>query len=322
MYSLLKKQKYQLFGKNIAVKKCTWTHNALRQDRYCYKRFYGIKSHRCIQFSPTLICNFICQFCWRIHESDIGIKNMFHDYDPTDPKKLENMFDPPEVVVSSIIEGQKRIICGYKPYISSTKYDEAMHPKHATLSLTGEPFLYPWIPELIQELKKQKLTVFIVTNGTFPETLQKILEKKTSPTQLYVTLPTPSPKNFLRTHRPLEKDYALKKIWDTLNIIGRGVPFRTVARLTLAEGLNLINPEGYAQMITTMQPSFIEVKGVVHVGAVEKRLPRSVMPSHKSIRNFAEELEKLTKQQYKIVKESKISRLVILSNGKKPLMIH
>ena len=102
-------------------------------------------------------------------------------------------------------------------------------------------------------------------------------------------------------------------------IIGEGVPFRTVGRLTVADGLNLIDPKGYAEMINTMKPSFVEVKGVVHVGAAEKRLPRSAMPSHESIKNFSLELEKLT--NFKIVAESEVSRLTILSNGTKDLMI-
>lgn len=319
MQALLKKQKYQLYGKNTAVKKCNWTHNALREDRFCYKRFYGIQSHRCVQLSPTLICNFSCQFCWRVHESDISLRNMFHDYDSTNLSKLREIFDPPEEVIKGILMGQRKIICGYKPFIDSKKYEEAMNPVHATISLTGEPFLYPWIPELIEELKEKKMTVFIVTNGTVPGTLQSIMESKSYPTQLYITLPAPGVKNFLRTHRPLERELALNKIWETLNMIGKKVPFRTVARLTLAEGLNLLDPKGYAKMIKVMKPSFIEVKGVVHVGAAEKRLPRSAMPSHDDMYSFAQELENIT--EYKIVKESKISRLVILSNGSTPLMI-
>ncbi len=320
MQALLKKQKYQISGKNTAVKKCRWTHNALRENRFCYKHFYGIKSHQCIQFSPVLICNFLCKFCWRIHESDIGVKNMFQGYDPQDQKKLEEMFDSPEEVADSLFLSQQKIICGYKPYVPSEKYDEAMNPKHATLSLTGEPFLYPWVPELIQELKNRSLTVFIVTNGSVPRTLRSILEKKAYPTQLYITLPTPGLTNFLKVHRPLEKEKALDQIYESLRIIGKGVPFRTVARLTVADGLNLIDPDGYAKMITEMmKPSFIEVKGVVHVGAAEKRLPRSAMPSHTKILNFSKELEKLT--GYKIVAESEVSRLVILSNGSEPLLI-
>lgn len=320
MQKLLKKQKYQLSGKNTAVKKCGWTHNALREDRFCYKEFYGIKSHRCIQFSPTLICNFICQFCWRIHESDIGLPNMYKEYlKKKQLTNLQDIFDNPKEVVKDIIDSQKKIICGYKPYIDPLKYKEAMNPKHATLSLTGEPFLYPWIAELIQELKNSDLTVFIVTNGSIPETLEKIIENKSFPTQLYVTLPTPGLKNFLQIQRPLDKDKALESIWQTLRLIGKGVPFRTVARLTVAEGLNLIDPAGYAEMINVMTPSFIEVKGVVHVGAAEKRIPRSAMPSHNSIISFAKELEGLT--NYKIVRESEVSRLVILTNNVVPLMI-
>ena len=319
MQALLKKQKYQLSGKNTSVKKCGWTHNALREGRYCYKRFYGIKAHRCIQFSPVLICNFQCQFCWRIHESDIGLKNMYRSYDPNNKEDLEKIFDTPEEVAKSIIKSQRKIIVGYKPVVSPEIYEEAMNPKHATLSLTGEPFLYPWIPELIEALKKREMTVFIVTNGSVPKTLESILEKKTYPTQLYVTLPAPGVKNFLKTHRPLDKEKSLEKIWETLQIIGNGVPFRTVGRLTVAEGLNLIDPKGYSEMINVMKPSFVEVKGVVHVGAAEKRLPRSAMPTHESIKKFSLELEKLT--NYKIVAESEVSRLVILSDGSKTLMI-
>ncbi|MFX0087819.1 MAG: radical SAM protein [Candidatus Hodarchaeota archaeon] len=320
MRALLKKQKYQLSGKNIAVKKCRWTHNALREDRYCYKQFYGIKSHRCIQFSPTLICNFLCQFCWRIHESDIGIPNMYKEYiQKKDSQSLQEIFDEPKQVVKDILESQKKIICGYKPFIESSKYEEALKPKHATLSLTGEPFLYPWISTLIKELKNSNLTVFIVSNGSVPETMEKIILDKSYPTQLYITLPTPGLENFLRIQRPLERNKALENIWQTIHLIGKGVPFRTVARLTVAKGLNLIDPVGYAEMINIMLPSFIEVKGVVHVGAAENRLPRSAMPSHNNILSFARELERLT--NYRIVRESEISRLVILSNNKKPLMI-
>ncbi|MHA2329980.1 MAG: 4-demethylwyosine synthase TYW1, partial [Candidatus Hodarchaeales archaeon] len=319
LITLLHKQKYQLYGNNTSVKKCAWTHNALRFSKYCYKRFYGIKSHRCIQFSPTLICNFSCQFCWRIHESDIGLRNMFHDFDSKDENKMKDIFDSPREVVKGILLSQRKIICGYKPFIDPQKYKEAMNPKHATLSLTGEPFLYPWIPELIQEIKKENMTVFIVTNGSVPSSIHSILEERNYPTQLYVTLPAPGIKNFLRTHRPIERELALKRILNTLEIIGKGVPFRTVARLTVAKGLNLTDPVGYAKMIETMKPSFIEIKGVVHVGATEKRLPRSAMPSHEDIHIFAKEIENLT--NFKISKESDISRLVILSGRRDPLII-
>ena len=68
----LAKQGYQLYGKQVAVKKCLWTHNYLKTDRFCYKNAYGIESHRCIQSTPTLLCNHQCLFCWRLQEKDIG----------------------------------------------------------------------------------------------------------------------------------------------------------------------------------------------------------------------------------------------------------
>jgi tRNA wybutosine-synthesizing protein 1 len=232
---------------------------------------------------------------------------MYKSYDPEDKEKLEQMFDSPAEVADSIIKSQRRIIVGYKPVVSEQRYNEAMDPKHATLSLT------------IDELKKKEMTVFIVTNGSVPNTLLSIIKKKSYPTQLYITLPAPGVKNFIRTHRPLEKVKSLEKIQESLRIIGKGVPFRTVGRLTVAEGLNLIDPEGYAEMINLMRPSFVEVKGVVHVGAAEKRIPRTAMPSHDSIKKFSLKLQELT--EYKIIAESEVSRLVILSDGSNDLLI-
>lgn len=317
----LLKQKYQLHGKQVAVKKCAWTHNVLRKDSYCYKRFYGIMAHRCVQFSPVLMCNFACTFCWRVHESDIGIPNMYIKYLKSIEKgetTIEDWFDKPDQVIEGMLWGWKRIICGYKPFVDEKKYNEAMNPKHATMSLTGEPLLYPWTPELIKKLKELDMTVFIVTNGTQPQTVQSMLDQKKYPTQLYITLPAPDDEDFKRTHRPLTKGLR-SKIDETLKIIGDGVPFRTVARLTVAKGYNLSNAEGFAQLIDRMKPSFIEVKGVVHVGAAQNRISREAMPTHEDIISFSKELSEYS--DYKIVAERPNSYLSILSNDKEPLCI-
>jgi hypothetical protein len=61
---------------------------------------------------------------------------MYKSYDPEDKEKLEQMFDSPAEVADSIIKSQRRIIVGYKPVVSEQRYNEAMDPKHATLSLT------------------------------------------------------------------------------------------------------------------------------------------------------------------------------------------
>ena len=39
--------------------------------------------------------------------------------------------------------------------------------------------------------EKRKINSFLVTNGTQPAMLKKLLEKKAQPTQLYITLPAP-----------------------------------------------------------------------------------------------------------------------------------
>jgi len=70
---LLKKQKYQIVGRHSAVKKCRWLHNSLVQNRHCYKQeWYNIKSHRCLQMTPTVIyCTNRCLSCWRVEPGDI-----------------------------------------------------------------------------------------------------------------------------------------------------------------------------------------------------------------------------------------------------------
>ena len=66
---LLKNQKYHLVGSHSAVKSCKWLREALVNGRPCYKqRFYGIKTHRCMQMTPAVhYCNMHCAFCWRAH---------------------------------------------------------------------------------------------------------------------------------------------------------------------------------------------------------------------------------------------------------------
>ncbi|HDM36274.1 MAG TPA: 4-demethylwyosine synthase TYW1, partial [Candidatus Syntrophoarchaeum butanivorans] len=48
----------------------------MRGGEFCYKgRFYGVASHRCIQMTPTILCNQACIHCWRpfieLSEDDI-----------------------------------------------------------------------------------------------------------------------------------------------------------------------------------------------------------------------------------------------------------
>jgi tRNA wybutosine-synthesizing protein 1 len=67
---ILQKQHYGIVGRHSGVKLCHWMRQSLLFDRECYKQtFYSIKSHRCLQMTPTINqCNHICLFCWRYQD--------------------------------------------------------------------------------------------------------------------------------------------------------------------------------------------------------------------------------------------------------------
>ncbi len=119
----LKRQKYHLVGNHSAIKKCRWLHETLVHGRPCYKqRFYGIKTHQCIQMTPNLFnCTQRCLFCWRAQSGDLDLK--------WDEMKLPE-WDSPEEIVNSSIRAQRQILTGYKanPKTDMRKLEEAMTP--------------------------------------------------------------------------------------------------------------------------------------------------------------------------------------------------
>jgi len=201
---LLKNQKYHLVGQHSAVKRCRWLYESIVHNRPCYKqKFYGIKSHQCVQMTPTVLyCNMRCRFCWRIQSGDTAFK-----WDETGL----SMWDDPERIVEGCIKAQLDILSGYKanPKADREKYGEALTPKHAAISLTGEPTLYPYLGELIASFHKRGFTTFLVSNGTRPEALTKI---GTEPTQLYISLCAYDKETFAKTCRP-----QIPKAWERLN---------------------------------------------------------------------------------------------------------
>jgi tRNA wybutosine-synthesizing protein 1 len=305
---LLTKQKYHLVGNHSAVKTCTWLRHSISEGRPCYKqRFYGIATHRCIQMSPTSIyCNLQCLHCWRVMPPDIGIT-----WNEDGPDR----WDDPEDIVEGSIREQRRLTSGYKDLVykerlSYKKFKETQDPKHAAISLTGEPTLYPKIGDLIDEWHHRGFTTFLVTNGTRPDVLEGL---ENEPTQLYVTLPAPDEETFTSTCRPRSPD-SWDQIKRTLSILP-SLATRTVIRLTLTRGLNMRDPEGYASLIDPAEPDFIEPKGYVHVGFSRRRLPRSSMPNHTEITRFGERLSDLT--GYHLTDEHPDSKVVLLSRREK-----
>jgi tRNA wybutosine-synthesizing protein 1 len=306
---MLKRQKYHLVGSHSAVKRCRWLYESIVHDRTCYKqKFYGIKSHQCLQMTPSVLhCTMRCVFCWRAQSGDYDLR--------WDETRLPE-WDDPEDIIEGCIREQKRILSGYK---ANSKADqkkclEAVTPKHAAISLAGEPTLYPHLDGLIKGFHRRGFTTFLVSNGTVPETLSSLSE---DPTQLYISVSAFDQKKFSQVCRPHIPD-AWKKLNETLELLP-SFKCPTVIRLTLARHLNLQHPEIYAKLIRKANPTYMEPKAYMHVGFSRLRLRYSNTPTHPEIRDFAAQLA--NEMSYNILDEAPESRVVLLSRLEKPIKL-
>lgn len=299
--NLFKKQHYALVGHHSSVKLCHWLKESIKHNRVCYKqKFYGIESHRCLQMTPvTAWCTHNCIFCWRPMEGFLGVE-------------MPEPLDDPAFIVEESIKAQRKLLSGYwgvKDQINVKKLEEAIEPRHAAISLSGEPTLYPMIGDLVEEFHKRGFTTFIVSNGTEPEVLEKMFEENKLPKQLYVSLTAPDEETYQKVNVPMIPDG-----WDRINRtleLMRDLPVRTVIRLTLVKGENMHNPEGYAKLIMKARPMFVEAKAYMFVGFSRNRLTINNMPSHEDIKAFAEELVKHL-PGYHIEDEYPPSRVVLI----------
>lgn len=308
---LMEKQGYRFIGNHSAVKTCEWTKKSLIDKGSCYKqKFYGIKSHRCCQMSPWVLCQNKCIHCWRPIELELGLD-----------KKLK-ISNPSEIIDESI-KAQRKLLNGFKGNLkaNSKKYKESQEPMQFAISLIGEPLLYPKIGEFISELRKRGKTSFIVTNGLSPNILKRLNNKNQLPTQIYLSLNSPNKKLYDKWHRSSEK-----KAWNKLNQTLRLFPklkTRKVVRMTLVKELNDKDEyiKEYAKLINKAKPDFIEVKSYMAIGFSRQRLGYDKMLSHKEIKDYSEKLAKELKNSYKILDEQEISRVVLIGKDKKKMKI-
>lgn len=302
----LKSQKYHLVGEHSAVKRCRWLYESLVHGRVCYKqRFYGIQSHRCVQMTPSILyCTMSCLFCWRVQSGDSDLKWT---------ETSRSRWDPPEEVVEGCLKAQRRLVSGYKgnSQVDLKKYQEALAPKHAAISLAGEPTLYPDLGGLIGEFHRRGLTTFLVSNGTVPKALSRLGEE---PTQLYVSVCAPNKAIFVKTCRPQIPD-AWEKLNETLKLLP-SLSCRKVVRITLVKGFNMDGIEEYAKLVKKASPDFVEPKAYMYVGFSRLRLGFENMSSHGEIRAFADKLAEET--GYKVLDEAPESRVALLSRLEKP----
>src|SRR3989338_268737 len=295
---VLRKQQYEVVGAHSRVKTCHWTKSDLRGEGGCYKsKFYGINSHQCIQMTPTFTCNNACVFCWR----DLR----YH----TEPA-MEGGIDNPEEIVLGTIEAQQRLLSGFggNEKTSEEKFERAMEPQHVAISLDGEPTLYPKLPELIKEYHKRNFSTFVVSNGLLPERIAKLLEEP--PTQLYISVDASNEELFIVIDRPIIKN-AWQGLMKPLSMLPKiRKKMRTVLRFTLIKGLNMVEPEQWAEIIKLSNPMFVEVKAYMWVGMSRERLEQSNMPTHEEVNQFTLRIAKHA--DYKLIDEHEPSRVVLL----------
>lgn len=294
----LEKQGYRIVGNHSAIKICGWTRNSLRNRGLCYKNtFYGIQSWRCVQMSPALQhCNFRCWHCWR----DIA----------TASREWDGPIDDPKDIVDGCIFEHVKILMGFQGNKNANKkrVKEMKLPLHFAISLTGEPTMYPRLPELIDEIKKRGMTSYLVTNGSYPKMIEKLIGHE--PTQFYITLAAPYEEMFLKTTNPLTKE-SWQLFNKTLELMKK-LNCRRVLRLTLTKGHNMYEPEKYGEFIKSLEGSydFVEVKGYVHVGYAMQRNTKENMPTHDEIKDFSEKLAKAANLKY--IDEKPESSVVLL----------
>jgi tRNA wybutosine-synthesizing protein 1 len=301
MQRILQKQHYGVVGQHSGVKLCHWMRQSLLFNRECYKQtFYGIKSHRCLQMTPSINqCNHTCLFCWR-HQG-------FTE------KEFESI-DDPKFIIDKSIDLQKKLITGFKgdARCDKQKWKEANNPNMLACSLTGEPTLYPKLGELFEECHKRNITTFLVTNGTNPKALENL---DPMPKQLYVSIVAPNKKVYKKLCSPLISD-GWDKIIQTLELFP-SLDTRTVIRHTLVKGWNMDekNIQEYSKLDKKAEPLYIEPKGYVFVGYSRKRMTLANMPSHENVRVFGDALSRSL--NYDLIMEKPDSRVVLLSKDSK-----
>ncbi len=303
----LVKRHYGLAG-HATVELCKWTKEAMEGGKSCYKvKFYNAPaggSHRCVEMSPVgLICSNRCVYCWRpTEEFDVIELDERHYMDPHE-------------VVAQVLEERKRLLSGYWGSRRS-KVIEALAPTHWAISLSGEPTMYPKLPQLIKLIKSLPHTksVFLVTNGQHPEMLMKLAKEDALPTQLYLSTNAPNEELYYRINAPVAHRDAWRRWLRSLDIVAT-LPTRTVLRITLIRSLNYSDeyvPQ-FGEIVKRGNPHFVEVKSYMHLGYSTRRLDRGDMLNHEEVREWSGKLLK-TLDSFTYMDEDEPSRIVVLQN--------
>ena len=271
----LKKMNYALVGETSAVQVCRWTKNALRGDRGCWKeKFYGVSSAGCCQMTPAVMwCENQCLHCWRPIEMNLGTELP--------------CVDEPVEILDGIVEARKKLLMGFKGRegIDVEKLEAAMEPSLYTMSLSGEPTLYPRLGEMFKEIRRRGAVSFLVTNGLNPSVLANL---ETLPTQITISMNAPNEKLFKIWHKS-SKPRAWELFNESLDVMRGLEGVRKTVRLTLVKDENMLekNILEYVDLIRKASPDFVHVKGFTSVGYARERLGYDKQPWFDEVKDYA-----------------------------------
>jgi len=302
----LRNAHYGVWG-HSTVDVCYWTKKALKNEGICYKRkFFGIETHRCMEFSPAgMYCQNRCIYCWRPTE--------FYNTLQINEKDV----DEPKEIIENLLKERHKLLTGFggNEKVDKEIWKEALVPSHWAISLSGEPTMYPKLPELVKYLKSlpQTKSIFIVTNGQEPEMLWKLEKEDALPTQIYLSMNAGTQETFKKVNCPLLKD-AWERFNKTLEFIAK-TKTRTVVRITLIKGINTKEEEipAFAELIKKANPHFVEAKSYMHIGYSIDRLTEKHMLSHEEVKEWMNKLLKFL-PNFKVMDEQEASRIVIAQN--------
>ena len=302
----LKKAKYGI-ADHSTVELCHWTKKSFKHEGSCYKhQFYGILTHRCMEFSPAgMYCENRCVYCWRPME--------FYDSMKMEPEQVAE----PEQILRKLMGERKKLIDGFygDSRNDNQRLDESLLPTHYAISLSGEPTMYPKLPELIKYLKSLEATksIFLVTNGQEPDMIQKLQDEDALPTQLYLSTNAADYESFIKINKP-KYDDSWERWNRTLDML-KNLDTRTVLRITLIRNYNDQKEmiPAFADMFRKASPHFIEIKSYMHIGRSTNRLEHENMLEMSEVKKFSEEIAKQS-EIFSIMDESLVSRISILQN--------
>jgi tRNA wybutosine-synthesizing protein 1 len=262
-----------------------------------------------MEFSPAgMYCENRCVYCWRPME--------FYDAMKMEPEQVAE----PEQILRKLMDERKKLIDGFYGDSRNDKQrlDESLLPTHYAISLSGEPTMYPKLPELIKYLKSLEATksIFLVTNGQEPDMIQKLQDEDALPTQLYLSTNAADYESFIKINKP-KYDDSWERWNRTLDML-KDLDTRTVLRITLIRNYNDQKEmiPAFADMFRKASPHFIEIKSYMHIGRSTNRLEHENMLEMSEVKKFSEEIAKQSKI-FSIMDESLVSRISILQNNER-----